>query len=94
MNNLQPHFHLRCSWEELNPKELGEMPTHLPSKWNNQEDAGGPVTCFTWGRFRQADVGRTRNAEINRLVARSVSCAFVIGHVLPQKTSTTLYFHL
>lgn len=39
MNNLQAHFHLHHSWEELHRKELGEMPTHLFTEWNNREDS-------------------------------------------------------
>lgn len=38
MNNLQLHFGGRGSRGEQHREELGEMPTQLLTKWNNQQE--------------------------------------------------------
>lgn len=80
MNNLQPHFHLHCSWEEPRRKELGEIPTHLLTKWNNREDSkqqwsSNPFYLGDeWDRKQRKQQGMRKNQHAYGEVSISCFC--------------------
>lgn len=66
MNNLQLHFGARCSRGEEHRKELGEVPSHLLTKWNNQEHSEQEWSSNLfylgdkWNRKQQEDKESTK----------------------------------
>lgn len=91
MNNLQLHFGARCSRGEEHRKELGEVPSHLLTKWNNQEHSEQEWSSNLfylgdkWNRKQQEDKESTKKKKPNMLSVRSEFQAFAVLHILSQR---------
>lgn len=105
MNNLQLHFRVRCSREERHRKELGEMPTHLLTKWNNREhseqERSSNLLCLgdKWDRkqWEDKESKKNKNKKNPSMLPVSevrISCFCSNAHSASEENRATLGFHL